>query len=396
MGGELVDRDHPALLSLVHRFGLHTEARDRSQRLALFWDGHRADYARRVERRSGDLFADITTIADATARLANRIDDPQHPERSPHAEQLDAMSLAQWADGLDVSPLGRAVWEQGWIISDYGTAARDMSLLFYAQQECFGSSNDNVVEALRITGGSQALPDAVAAHLGPDRVHRGEPVLEVHARPGHAWVRTAAARYDAAHVVVATPPPTLAAMTFDPPLPPSLQEAATSNLLDAITKVVVPYRGHPWRRADWTGESLADLTYAYSWDATDSRPYEANGALVAFTGGGAPGRALTAMAPADRIALVRQQLRRVYPEVVGQEDTTHDAVTIAWAHERWTGGGYANYRPGQMLTVKPAFRVAYGPLRFAGEHTEGMGQYMESAVLSGRRVARAIGTPPPA
>ena len=218
--------------------------------------------------------------------------------------------------------------------------------------------------------------------------------MSVRARPGLATVRTAAATYEAAHVVVTSPPPTLRAMAFDPVLPPALQHAVDSRLLDAITKVVVPYRGHPWRRAGWTGESLADLTYTYSWDATDSRPDEPDGALVAFTGGGRPGRALTALPAARRVAQVEAELRQVYPEVVGHEDRRHAAATVAWADEEFTGGGYANYRPGQMLTAKPAFREAYGPLRFAGEHTEAMGQYMESALRSGRRVAKAIGAAP--
>ncbi len=77
-------------------------------------------------------------------------------------------------------------------------------------------------------------------------------------------------------------------------------------------------------------------------------------------------------------------------------DRRFAAATVAWASEAYTGGGYANYRPGQMLTAKPAFRTSYGPLRFAGEHTEAMGQYMESGLRSGRRVARAIGAAPAA
>ena len=79
---------------------------------------------------------------------------------------------------------------------------------------------------------------------------------------------------------------------------------------------------------------------------------------MAFTGGGPPGRALTRMSPSARIATVEAQLRQVYPEVAGHEDRRYDAATVAWASEAFTGGGYANYRTGQMLTAKPAFRVA--------------------------------------
>lgn len=392
-GGEFLDRDHTAMLGLLRRFGLATQTRDKSQRLAVFWGGTRSDYAARVESPRGDLYADIALVTRATERLAGRI-DPQAPELSPAAERLDAMSLATWADGVGMSPLGRRVWEAGWVASSYGGRSQDISLLFYAQQECFGSSNPDDIEVFRIAGGNAMLPEAIAVHLTPARVRLGEPVLSITTRPGLATVRTAAGTYRGVHVVVASPPPTLGAIAFDPPLSPALLSAVQSRLLSAITKVVVPYRGHPWRTAGWTGESLADLPYTYSWDATDSQPGADDGALVAFTGGQG-GIDLTGLPAAGRISAVQRQLRRVYPETSGHDDLAHPAVTIAWAHERFTGGGYANYFPGQMTTSKPAFREVYGPLRFAGEHTEPMGQYMESGARSGHEVARAIGSPPP-
>ena len=67
---------------------------------------------------------------------------------------------------------------------------------------------------------------------------------------------------------------------------------------------------------------------------------------------------------------------------------------MAWADERYTGGGYAVYGPGQMARFWPVVRQAHGPIWFAGEHTEALAGYMESAVRSGHRVATAIGTAP--
>jgi monoamine oxidase len=391
-GGEFIDRDHATMLSLLGRFDLTTETRDFSQRTAVFWSGSRRDYAARVQDRRGDLHHDIWLVTQETARLSAAV-DPQAPELSAGAQRLDATSLASWADSLGMTPLGRQVWEAGWVASNYGARSQDISLLFYAQQECFGSSDPADIEVFRVRGGNASLPEAIAAHLTAARVRLGEPVVSVALRPGLAIVRTPAATYQASHVVVAVPPPTMRAISFDPPLSPDLAAAARSQLLGEITKVAVPYRGHPWRAAGWTGESLSDLAYTYSWDATDSRPDAENGALVAFTGG-QHGRDLTDLAPGVRISTVGAQLRRVFPETAGHSDDSHPAVTIAWAREPYTGGGYANYRPGQMMTVKPAFGQVYGPLRFAGEHTEAMGQYMESAALSGRRVAMAIGSPP--
>src|SRR5437773_2368384 len=82
------------------------------------------------------------------------------------------------------------------------------------------------------------------------------------------------------------------------------------------------------------------------------------------------------------------QLDQVYPE--GKPLVTAHAATLAWANERFTGGGYAVYRPGQLMPFYPAFREGTGRIRFAGEHSSGLAGYMESAVRSGHRAAGQI------
>jgi monoamine oxidase len=63
---------------------------------------------------------------------------------------------------------------------------------------------------------------------------------------------------------------------------------------------------------------------------------------------------------------------------------------MAWANEPFTGGGYAVFRPGQMMSFWPALREGVGRIHFAGEHTESLAGYMESAVRSGHRVAASL------
>src|SRR5205807_1399009 len=98
------------------------------------------------------------------------------------------------------------------------------------------------------------------------------------------------------------------------------------------------------------------------------------------------------MSDAKRVANFQAQLDQVYPE--GKPLVTPRAATLAWANERYTGGGYAVYRPGQLMPFYPAFRDGTGRSRFAGEHTSGLAGYMESAVRSGHRAATQIGRPP--
>ena len=135
-----------------------------------------------------------------------------------------------------------------------------------------------------------------------------------------------------------------------------------------------------------------------AWSPTDSldptdptAPQTEHALLTAFITGDAA-RDAAAQTDAERIAAVREQFAVVDPQAAAL-DAGHQA-TIAWANERDTGGGYAVFRPGQLADFWPTIRAGTGRIRFAGEHTEALAGYMESAVRSGHRVAKALGSPP--
>ncbi len=77
-------------------------------------------------------------------------------------------------------------------------------------------------------------------------------------------------------------------------------------------------------------------------------------------------------------------------EDAGAEDSFVRGATIAWGRERYTGGSYSAWAPGQYARYWPALRRAHGRIYFAGEHTDLYASYMEGAVRSGRRVASEI------
>jgi monoamine oxidase len=113
--------------------------------------------------------------------------------------------------------------------------------------------------------------------------------------------------------------------------------------------------------------------------------------LTQFVTGDAA-RSGAALKARDRIPFFQRQLETVYPE--GTKARSDIATTMAWANEKYTGGGYAVYAPGQLTRFWPLLRQSHGALWFAGEHTETLAGYMESAVRSGHRVAAAIGPAP--
>ena len=191
----------------------------------------------------------------------------------------------------------------------------------------------------------------------------------------------------------AAPPPALRGITFDPPLP--ADQAAVIDQLDLghALKVSTEYRQRFWLTESHSGFTITDLPFGIAWDSTDSMPGGADrpGVLTQFVTGDAAA-AGAALGSRARIASFQPQLATVYPE--GDRLRTGVATTVAWADERWTGGGYAVYRSGQLAPFWPVLRRTGGPVWFAGEHTEALAGYMESAVRSGHRVAGAIGSAP--
>jgi monoamine oxidase len=192
--------------------------------------------------------------------------------------------------------------------------------------------------------------------------------------------------YFGAHVIVALPPPPLRNVQFDPPLPTRIAAAIAGLDLGANTKVVRQFDTPFWRAVGESGFSLSDLPYRVSWDAADS--YDAPAGLLTTYTTADHGRALAALDHEVRIDRVRAQLAEVFPERAAQR--SGPAVTVAWTEERFTGGGYAVYRPGQVTAFWDPLRAGTERVHFAGEHLAVPAGYMESAVQSGLRAAAQL------
>jgi monoamine oxidase len=248
---------------------------------------------------------------------------------------------------------------------------------------------DSQSETMRVAGGNSMLPNAMARALG-SALALDSPVSSVR-RVGDTVAVTARGReHFGAHVVLALPPPPLRRIRFDPPLPEPVAAAIAGLDLGAATKVVNQYGSPFWRAGGESGFSMTDLTYRISWDAADSYDTPA-GLLTTFTTAN-NARTLAALADATRIGRVRDQLATAFPG--SARLLAGPAATTAWTDEPFTGGGYAAYKPGQLVPFWGPLRAGTDRIHFAGEHLESLAGYMESAVRSGKQVAAGLGSPP--
>jgi len=393
LGGESIDDGHTALLGLLRRFGIPTERRpgstsDRAGRGRYRHRGRTYTFGELMGLRRGAVLSDFLRIDDALMRLveASHV-DPEHPETARGAAELDGQSFAAWLDTLHLAAEARFVADHA-NTSLYNAELTDLSMLFVAQQVAATAGiPDSASETMRVAGGNATLPKAIGAELG-NALIVDAPVTAVRTRIDGVTVVARNQEYFGAHVIVAMPPPPLRNVRFDPPLPDRLATAINGLDLGAATKVVNQFDSAFWRADGQSGFSLSDLTYRVSWDAADS--YDAPAGLLTTYTTADNGRTLAALDDRTRIDRVRAQLAEVFPE--STERLSGPAVTVAWTEEPFTGGGYAVYRPGQVVSCWDPLRAGTDRVHFAGEHLEAPAGYIESAVRSGIRAAALLPT----
>jgi len=389
-GGESIDDNHDQIQALITRFGLTTERRppDKLLQAVTYYRGKRSPITTFLGLHDAAVLRDYLRFGDALDGLSQGV-DPEHPERAANAAELDRQTLDGFIRKLRLVP------EAEFLVrlqnrASYNAEARELSMLFVAQQTAVVADvPDTASETMRISGGNSRLTEAMAAALG-DRVRLGAPITRVEHDANGVRVHAGGQPVDAAHLVLAVPMPPLRRVRFAPALPTSVAAVIERLELGAAAKVIHEYQSRFWEAAGVPGFTVADLPFHVAWAATDS--YASTGGILSQFVTGNPARVAARLGDARRIAAFRRQLDRVYPE--GKPLHTASAATMAWANERYTGGGYAVYGPGQMLPFWPALREGFPRIKFAGEHTEALAGYMESAVRSGHRVASMIGAPP--
>jgi monoamine oxidase len=391
-GGESIDENHTAIRQLLARFGIATERRpgstgDRRRKGRYLYAGRRYPASEFMALRNGEVLADCRRVDDEMLRLVETHHiDAEHPEAADRAAELDAVSFSGWLDSLRLCAEARFVVQQA-NTALYNAELTDLSMLFIAQQvAAMAGVPASMSETMRVAGGNSRLPRAIAAELG-DALVLDAPVTSVRRAADVVTVTARDHEYAGAHVVLCNPPPTLRSVQFDPALPAAIGAAIAGLDLGPATKVVTQFRSPFWRERGESGYSLNELTYRTSWDPADSYEAEA-GLLTTFTTAN-NGLALAELSERDRIALVREELARVYPESSAQ--FAGSAATFAWSNEPFTTGGYAAYKPGQVCPFWPALREGTDRIHFAGEHLDAPAGYLESAVRSGKRAATRIG-----
>jgi len=235
-----------------------------------------------------------------------------------------------------------------------------------------------------IKGGNQRMPEAMAKAL-QEPVEMSCPVFGLHDHGKGVTVATAHGEFDAKRVLVSVPCTALRHIKITPE-PPRAQRLGIDTLTYS-TSTQVLFRVDD---AYWEQDGLPPTI----WSDTEI------GQLLAFPYGpaGATQSASIWISGADAFeadklshsALVERSmavLKRIRPRAA---KALTPIKVFSWQQERYTGGTWASWAPGQITAFANQISQIHGRMHFAGEHTARLERGMEGAMESADRAVLEI------
>ena len=95
----------------------------------------------------------------------------------------------------------------------------------------------------------------------------------------------------------------------------------------------------------------------------------------------------SALPPEERLRQAIKYVARIHPQITEEFETGTSKI---WAQDKFAGGAFALFEPGQRALLYPHIVEPEGPIHFAGEHTSLKHSWIEGAVESGLRAAQEV------
>lgn len=268
-----------------------------------------------------------------------------------------------------------------------GTTAHDCSILTWYFRRAWDKIQTDIESvALKVKGGNQSLPEAMAGTLG-DAVLVDRPVVGIRSDATGIEARCGdGSAHRARYLICATPIIPLRTVKFDPVLPPVLAKAVARVPSMKITKIFLQPRRPFWDSdglspAMWTDSSVGEVSALRQAASGDDIT-----GLLARVRGQMSAR-LDALGPKDAAAQVVADFEKLRPAAKGQLEVVGYK---SWAMDAYAGGAWSEWEPGQVHEFLPELVKPAGRIHFAGEHASLANRGMEAAMEAGERAALEV------
>lgn len=411
--GEFIDSNHDVLHGLIKRFGIKTVDLEhkgvRQRQNITYLSGH--------YRGAEEINEALQSIASVLHQQAAEAPFPTtYASYTETAYRLDHLSVYEWIEryvpGGHQSLAGHLLGVS--CTGLYGLDTKEQSALnlvyMYAPRASEASAGPSgpLQGTVKIAGGNQLLPLAIARSLPQEQIHLQHQLVAIRRSQDEKIMlsfTTPDGPLDVVcdHAILALPFSTLRHVDYSQAGFDALKQTAITQLgYGTISKLFLQFDTRYWDQSGpWPGPHsgfiITDLALQVLWDSSPGQTGP-GGLLVNYMGGslGAaynPPMSYTTTRDSELIQHYAQrcleQAERVFPGL-----RAHYTGTAALSYptgDPYLRGSYACWGVGQYTRFAGYERVRQGPIHFAGEHCSlEMQGYMEGAAREGARAAREI------
>jgi monoamine oxidase len=392
LGGEYIDSEHKTMRRLVDELGLKLNdlgGENPGGEHTYFFNSARMQ----MDASFIDLFRPVAKAIAADLKLIKVHGEISY--ETPHAREIDRLSIPEWFEKRGISGLPTAVLRAAYV-GEYGLEIGQQSalnLLMTMGDETppnefriFGPSD----ERFHIAEGNDSVPTRLAERL-KQPVEFGTRLEAIKSDGGGFTLalRTDKATTEAKAdmVVLALPFTILRQLDVLVKLPEAKRKAIQELGYGTNAKLIAGFSRRIWEESRSTGYTFTDLEFQCCWETSRGQP--GSHAILTNFAGGNLGLHLNEGELQDRAAGFASQVGRIYPGAL--DAFTKKAVRQHWPSSPFVLGSYTCFKPGQYTTVADSIATPVGNLFFAGEHTSAeFNGYMEGAAESGERSAKEI------
>lgn len=374
-GAQWIGPSQTAILALARELGVSTFSATIPGKTRLNFEGSIFD-----ESEQSDS-AELRKIREKLNLLASTI-PVDAPWAAPRAQELDAITIAQWLSKNNTSQetTQRMALSVAVFLGDF----RKISMLYFAFYIASAGGFQELethAQSLRFTGGPEQIARKMAAGLTRS-VKTGLPVQSLVQDTDFVTLSTKEGKLQARHVILAINPTQADKLRFSPKLPPQREHLQKNWTMNPGAKLHVVYKKPFWREQGLSGTFMTDLPIcAFGVDA--SPPQAQLGVIAVF-----PNDAALPRSKSERRQRVFAELRQLFGQ---SAPAPIDYVETRWGQQPWISGCTSALAPGLLSKAGQTLRKSYGRLHWAGTESSVIWcGYMDGAVRAGERAAQEV------
>jgi len=307
-----------------------------------------------------------------------------HSYSPAEKRELDKVSFDDFLARSGVSDFDRQVLElrEGTVT---GCSLKDMSA-YAVLYHHLSLQNDKIdCDDFYIVGGNSQLPEKLAQAVGWGRIQNNTEVVSIAQDKSGVTIKDAkGVIYSAKHLICTLPiKPLLNINWKHAAIPPEKTQAWQEMKYASITKTSFIFSHRFWSKKRMGVYSSTDACQVYH--ATDHQRLKSWGALNSYVFGKYQDEFL-ALNPEEQLLASLDALK------LSHSNASYKMAVLQkiWDQDRFAGGAYSYFQPGQWFGIRPVLRQPAGHIHFAGEYLADDAGYMNGAMESGIDAARKI------